>query len=106
MKRAIALLVLLAHCASCGAQELGRLFFSPAERDALDARRSEKSGHAPAVAPAPARVDGYVLRSGGRPTFWVDGRMDRSHVQAETGGPQNHAAVRDVSGDGRVRVQR
>lgn len=106
MSRAIAMLVLLAHCALCGAQELGRLFFSPAERDALDARRSDRPGSAPAAVQAPVRIDGYVLRSGGRPTVWVNGRMDRSHAKAEAGGPPDHAAAREVIGDGQVRAQR
>ena len=106
MSRGIVLLVLLAQCALCGAQELGRLFFSPAERDALDARRSGKSGSTPAAARAPVRIDGHVLRSDGRPPGWVNGRMDRSPVKAETGSPLDHAEARDVIGDGQVRVQR
>lgn len=105
MSRAIALLILLAQCAPCGAQELGRLFFSPAERDALDARRREIPGGAPAAAQAPVRIDGYVLRSGGRPTVWVNGGVDRSHAKANVASILNHAEVRDVIGDGQVRVQ-
>lgn len=106
MSRAIAMLVLLAHCALCGAQELGRLFFSPAERDALDARRSEKPASAPAAAQAPVRIDGYVLRSGGPSTVWVNGRMDRSYGRAKAGSTLDQVEVRDVIGDGQVRAQR
>ena len=106
MSRVIVLLVLLAQCALCGAQELGRLFFSPAERDALDARRSGKSGSTPAAAQAPVRIDGYVLRSGGRPTVWVNGGAGRSNVKVNVGSTLDHAEVRDVIENAQVRVQR
>jgi len=107
VSRAIALLILLAQCGLCGAQELGRLFFSPAEREALDARRREKSGGVPtAAAQAPVRIDGYVLRSGGRPTVWVNGGVDRLNENVKAGSTLDRAGVRDVIGDGEVRVQR
>lgn len=107
MSRAIALLVLLAHCALCGAQELGRLFFSPTERAALDAQRRDKAARPSTVAaPAPMRIDGYVLRSDGRSTVWINGSVDRSPVKAKAGGILDHAEVRDVIGDGQARVQR
>lgn len=54
------------------AEELGRLFFSPAERAALDARRGADA--APGEpARAPLRVDGYVRRASGATTVWVNG---------------------------------
>ncbi|OGA29478.1 MAG: hypothetical protein A3F77_08190 [Betaproteobacteria bacterium RIFCSPLOWO2_12_FULL_67_28] len=104
MKRTIALLVFLAQCAPCGAQELGRLFFSPAQRDALDARRNEKAARAPAA--APVRIDGYVLRSGGRPTLWVNGSVERSNLAAKSGSTLDHAEARDVIEDRQVRLKR
>ncbi|MGR8920441.1 MAG: hypothetical protein ACU85V_12550 [Gammaproteobacteria bacterium] len=79
------------------AAELGRLFLSPKERAALERARHARP-EAPAVAPAPAsellpgieftepqpgsapgpvRVDGYVARSEGPPTVWLNG-MDSS----------------------------
>jgi hypothetical protein len=58
------------------AQELGRLFFTPQERAALDARRKanlpDKAARANAEAQR-ARVDGYVLRPEGNSTVWVNG---------------------------------
>lgn len=81
MRRVIALIVpfaLGAVAPPANSQELGRLFHTPAQRNALDAQR--KTSPAVAVAPvatAPARqsarVDGYVLRSDGRSTVWVNG---------------------------------
>jgi len=105
VSRVIVLLVLLAQCALCGAQELGRLFFSPAERDALDARRSGKSSSTPAAAQAPVRIDGYVLRSGGRPTVWVNGGVDRSNEKVKVGSALDHAEVPDVIGGGQVEAK-
>lgn len=82
MRRVIALIVpfaLGAVAAPASSQELGRLFHTPAQRNALDAQRKTR----PAVAVAPvataparqssARVDGYVLRSDGKSTVWVNG---------------------------------
>ncbi|MGH8726220.1 MAG: hypothetical protein ACREU1_15300, partial [Burkholderiales bacterium] len=60
----------------CVAQELGRLFFSPDQRAALDARRKARVPDKPAavvVASPTTRLDGYVQRSGGRSTIWVNG---------------------------------
>ena len=60
------------------AHQIGRLFHSPAERSALDAQRKTKpSQHPlapnPPAAPPPTRLDGYVVRSDGRSTLWLNG---------------------------------
>lgn len=74
--------VLLLACAmlaagSAGAQELGRLFFTPEQRAALDARRKARVPDKPAAAPVTesplTRVDGAVRRQGGKSTVWVNG---------------------------------
>ena len=70
---------------SVRADELGTLFFSPEERARLDQQR--RGDLAPPVKPpaatergrpaAPARppvLTGYVQRSDGRDTVWIDGR--------------------------------
>jgi len=82
MRHAIALIVpfaLSVVAAPASAQELGRLFHTPGQRNVLDAQRKTRPAAAPAVAPAAtaparqsARVDGYVLRSDGRSTVWVN----------------------------------
>ena len=65
------------------AEPLGRLFHSAAERRALDALRKEKSQPPkPAVAHPPTqaqaqRLDGYVVRSDGKSTLWVNGTAVR-----------------------------
>jgi len=60
------------------AHQIGRLFHSPAERSALDAQRKAKpsqhsSAPKPPVALPPTRLDGYVVRSDGRSTLWLNG---------------------------------
>ena len=57
------------------AQELGRLFFTPQQRAELDSRRRARVPDKPAavVASPTTRLDGYVKRSGGPSTVWVNG---------------------------------
>ena len=79
--RTLAALALLAGvllgAARAGAQELGRLFFTPDQRAALDARRKARVPDKPAavlqVESPTTRVDGAVRRAGGRSTVWVNG---------------------------------
>ena len=60
---------------SAQAQELGRLFFTPEQRSALDARRKARVPDKPAAAVASptTRLDGYVRRSAGPSTVFVNG---------------------------------
>jgi len=76
MTRVLILLAFLASASAASAQELGRLFFTEEQRAALDARRKARMPDrpaAPAVASPTTRVDGYVRRSGGPSTVWVNG---------------------------------
>lgn len=75
-----------------GGAELGRLFLSPAQRAAIDnarhannreagqqrsSRHDEARSEPLPAAPAPTEtvtVNGYVSRSAGAPTVWVNGR--------------------------------
>lgn len=78
--RAALALALLAACAPLAAAELGTLFHTPEERARLDrARRGEPAqaaGVAQGEAPAAQvpEVTGFVRRSDGRNTVWIDGR--------------------------------
>jgi hypothetical protein len=75
---AIALFIGIAPAAA-GAEPLGRLFHSPAERSALDSLRKARlqpqkpAAPRPSAEPQSARLDGYVVRSDGRSTLWVNG---------------------------------
>jgi hypothetical protein len=129
--------MLAATATPCGADELGRLFFTPEQRNALDARRKARVPDRPAseVAASPTmRLDGYVKRSGGRSTVWVNrealdegapqspqilrGGADeqvsvpigetRNRVQMKPGETldRGNGEVRDVIGDGEIRIRR
>lgn len=69
------------------AQELGRLFFTPEQRAAFDARRKARVPDKPAAAPLAeqpvTRVDGAVRRSGGKSTVWVNGEAIPENAQAD-----------------------
>ncbi|HTP62302.1 MAG TPA: hypothetical protein VMJ14_09490 [Burkholderiales bacterium] len=84
------------------AQELGRLFFTPEQRTALDARRKARVPDKPAATPqveSPiTRVNGEVQRSGGKSTVWVNGE-----AIPESASPAGQAAPRAV-GPGRVSI--
>lgn len=88
MTRPIAFLLCVAFSQVLCAQELGRLFFTPEQRDALDSRRRARVPDKPAPAPLAisptTRLDGYVRRSDGRSTVWVNGdTLDGSRPQAD-----------------------
>lgn len=75
MRASLALLV-LAAAVGAQAQQLGTLFHSPAEREALDRlRRGEVPGKAAEAIPLPDPVvTGFVKRSDGKSTVFIDKR--------------------------------
>jgi len=89
--------------AGARAQELGRLFFTPDQRAALDARRKARVPDKPAAGPVVespvTRVDGAVRRSGGKSTVWVNGETIPEGVQ-----PGSAKMAPQGSGPGRVSV--
>lgn len=68
-------LTLAALALPCAAQELGRLFFTPQQRENLDRKRATNM-----QAPVPAAVEdritvsGQVTRSSGPGTSWINGQ--------------------------------
>lgn len=129
--RALLVFALAAPSAS-NAQELGRLFFTPEQRQALDARRKARVPDKPAatiVVSPTTRVDGFVKRSGGPSTVWVNGealpegfgdapRISPSlSVTVGEGGrraalkpgevlDRDTGQIRDIIGGGEIRVRR
>ena len=79
--------IALAGAMNAQAQELGRLFFTPEQRAALDARRKARVPDKPAATPVTespiTRVNGAVQRSGGKSTVWVNGEMIPEGAQAD-----------------------
>jgi len=86
-----ALSLQLSEAAHAQDETLGRLFFTPAQRAALDANiRSASKETRPAPAPPPSvTVNGVVTRSDGERTVWIDG----------------HAYHRNDTGDIQIRVE-
>lgn len=81
MMRALVGIAFVSGALTCAdamaADPLGRLFFTPAQRSALDA--GKRIGEAAPRAPEPrgpqqVRLDGVVTRSDGESTVWVNGR--------------------------------
>jgi hypothetical protein len=72
----LSLLAAFAYSAPSFGEDLGRLFFTPEQRGALDARRKARIPDKPAtvVVESPVtRVDGVVSRKSGKSTTWVNG---------------------------------
>ena len=81
-----------------GAESLGRLFFTPKERAAIDRGKAGQPAELVEVKPVeprrPMEMNGYVARSDGKTTVWLDGepryrqemrtRLDPSAVRTPT----------------------
>lgn len=70
--------LLVASCAAAHAADIGTLFYSPEQRARMDRlRRGEPVAEIAEAAGVRSRkpaVTGYVQRSDGRNTVWIDGR--------------------------------
>jgi hypothetical protein len=79
MASGLAMLSLCAGAASlASATELGRLFYTPAQRAQLESARAHNVTQVASPprpsAPPPLRYDGVLMRSDGPTTRWVDGK--------------------------------
>ena len=81
--RALAVAFLLgASSAPAGGQEIGRLFHSAEQRNALDALRKAKPqpqkppASQPSLLAQSVHLDGYVLRPDGKSMMWVNGQIN------------------------------
>jgi hypothetical protein len=133
MNKAVPILILGLLCAGSSAvhaQELGRLFFTEAQRAARGARRRarvpDKPAAAPVVASPTTRLDGFVKRSRGPSTVWVNGEALQEDVRLGEGSARvpvgdsgtrvelkpgetldrGTGEVTDVIGDGEIRIRR
>jgi len=55
------------------AAELGRLFFTPQQREDLDRRRATNAQEALVIRESSLTVNGHVSRSSGKTTTWING---------------------------------
>jgi hypothetical protein len=133
MKRLLLLAACLLASEACLAEELGRLFFTAEQRQALDARRRARMPDrpsAPIVTSPTTRLDGYVQRGNGKSTVFVNGepvpesapeapRIGGSRATVNVGESGARTAlkpgetldrgtgeVRDVVPDGQIRIER
>jgi hypothetical protein len=110
MMRALLLSVFFAGIVpEVSSQELGRLFFTPEQRAALDARRKARVPDRPAVMSVSptTRLDGYVKRSGGRSTVFINGdAMLEGTADAPVVDPERRGGRLPVpAGEGGQRVE-
>jgi hypothetical protein len=68
-------LMLLCLAAPAAAEELGRLFFTPQQRQDLDRRRASNRAEeeTPQIREGPLTLEGHVQRSSGRTATWING---------------------------------
>ncbi len=69
--------LLFSTLANSAEKELGRLFFTPENRQALDQQRRFRPPENPheVVDDSPLTVNGLVLRSSGKKTVWINGEI-------------------------------
>jgi hypothetical protein len=79
-----ALLLAAALPAPAAAQELGRLFFTPERREALDRQRQFNLPERREIPEDPTlTIDGVVTRSSGKRTVWINGvPQDDAHADS------------------------
>ena len=87
------------------AQDLGRLFFTPERREALDRQRQFKVPENPEVPADPTlTINGVVTRSSGKRTVWIngtaqeDGHADNGLVVAPSRGNPGQVLVQPEDG--------
>jgi hypothetical protein len=79
----LALACLAGPAQPASAQEIGRLFFTPEQRQALDNRRRARTPdrpNVPIVSSPTTRLNGYVQRGNGKSTVWVNGEAVPEHA--------------------------
>jgi hypothetical protein len=70
---ALLLMVSAAVAPAAGSADLGRLFFTPQQREDMDRRRITNVQETVVVVESVLTVDGHVSRSAGPATTWING---------------------------------
>jgi hypothetical protein len=116
---------LLGAIPCAAAQELGRIFFTPQQRQDLDRRRNLNVTESEVVVESLVTVNGHVARSSGKTTTWINGvpQYDTyrgrapDRVGVESGGSavgvkvgqtldRSRGEVRDTLQGGEIKVNR
>ena len=103
--RLLAALLVLASGAAAAAVDLGTLFTTPEERARLDRLRRGEPVIESRGTPGQRAVTGYVKRSDGRSTVWIDG-VPLQVATPKAGSQLDPDRVRSYgSDDSRVRIE-
>jgi hypothetical protein len=78
-------LAVLAPACAADAPELGRLFFTPEKRAALERQRAFNIQEAQTLQGNTMSLDGVVYRSGGKSTVWINQQAQNENESARTG---------------------
>ena len=106
-KRLCLALALATAAAGAGAVELGTLFNSPEERARLDRLRRGEPAIRAGARLGPNEVTGFVKRSDGRSTVWIDG-VPMQVATPKAGRLLEPESVRDYGArvDGALKIER
>lgn len=78
-------LALLTPACAADTPELGRLFFTPERRIALERQRTHNVQEAQALQGTTMSLDGVVYRSSGKTTVWINRQSQNENEAARTG---------------------
>jgi len=78
-------LSMIAPVCAADAPELGRLFFTPERRAALERQRASNIQEAQTLQGSSMSLDGVVYRSGGKSTVWINHRAQTENDSSRTG---------------------
>ncbi len=78
-------LAMLAPASAADAPELGRLFFTPEKRAALERQRAFNIQEAQTLQGSSMSLDGVVYRSGGKSTVWINQKAQTEGESSRTG---------------------
>ena len=78
-------LIALAPARAADAPELGRLFFTPERRLALERQRTHNVQEAQALQGTTMSLDGVVYRSSGKSTVWINRQAQNENDGGRTG---------------------
>jgi len=100
-RAALALALLFLGATPAVGADLGRLFFTPEQREELNRRRDTNTVEAEVVVESLVTVNGHVSRSSGRTTTWINGTPQ---YDAYHGRDPARVAVEDASVQSPVKV--
>jgi hypothetical protein len=109
MRYLITILAILLCCSPVQAEALGKLFFTPEERAALDRERLNGGLPASQASDAPVEsvtLNGHIKRSGGKSTVWINGKSQNEYPNGYKSDASKQVKVTEKKNDpGEVAVK-